>query len=120
MLYRPCASLDVDWVTPVPAFFTSTFAPPSAAPELSVTVPEIVALTCAFKPVTPIEQRRTMQPRAEMAHFRPLKFEFIYPPKAKETFGQIYIHATRLSSRALCGKNAGTITVQLKSGQGNG
>src|ERR1035441_4787922 len=55
--YRPCASLVVDWVVPVPTFVARTVVPGITAPDVSVTVPRTVpAANCAARgtPVTPI------------------------------------------------------------------
>jgi len=43
-LYRPCPSLVVVRTAPVAAFFALTEAPGTDAPELSVTVPVMVAV----------------------------------------------------------------------------
>src|SRR5215475_4376087 len=60
-LYRPCESVMADCVIPVPRFFTSIFAPTNTAPELSETVPEMVAvLTCASRRFTPTTKIRIM------------------------------------------------------------
>src|ERR1019366_1540510 len=55
--YRPCASLVVDWVVPVPTFVARTVVPGITAPDVSVTVPKTVPVAnCAATgtPVTPI------------------------------------------------------------------
>src|ERR1700679_1533895 len=81
--YRPCASVTVDCVTPVPAFFTSIFPPATTAPELSVTVPEMVAVTCALKAEMPTILRRRTRRSVETEHFLVLPFEFIETPFRK-------------------------------------
>src|SRR5262245_51860245 len=54
MLYRPCEAVTADCVIPVPRFLTTIAAAADAAPELSVAVPEMVAvLPCASRRFTP-------------------------------------------------------------------
>ena len=67
-------------MTPVPAFFTSIVALATTAPELSVTVPEMVAVTCAHRLDMPRTPRSTRCQSVETEHFLVLQFEFIQTP----------------------------------------
>src|ERR1700674_4116404 len=98
---RPCVSLFVVCVIPVPTFLACTFASAIAAPDESVTVPEIAAVAWASRRLTPIMKTRMKALRAQKS----LKYRFMLTnpsrldPSSLVAFAHIAHRPTRAGAK---------------------